>query len=289
MPGTARPMLPVASPAGGAATRSQSKRFNPAQHITAQLQLFDRNNGLIDKSSRPARIGDLGRTAAEVNRHCARPGACALRTILFFGQPLVAPTVRPRMNCFCSSTYTTTVGAAIRTAPAATRLLSVKNPPSGLPQAVFNEAALPLYGQVANRMLADLRDSAVRKGDKLPSERMLTERYGVSRVTLRSAPNELRQLGILSSAAARGWFVDAVDTRSAVLLPRSRAPQFKDSAASRGLRVEATVLPSRCGRARWKSQRPYASLQVPRCSNCADCVTSTGSSSSANGTGYRSD
>jgi GntR family transcriptional regulator len=116
---------------------------------------------------------------------------------------------------------------------------------SYLPQGVFDETALPLYGRVANRMLADLRDSSVRKGDKLPSERLLSERYGVSRVTLRSALNELRRLGVLSSAAARGWFVEAVEpllTAPAGSRPGATVQGFADSAASRGLRAEATVL-----------------------------------------------
>ena len=41
--------------------------------------------------------------------------------------PLFAPRVRPLTNCFWSRTNTTSVGTAVNSAPAASRLLSVKN------------------------------------------------------------------------------------------------------------------------------------------------------------------
>src|SRR5687767_4249724 len=47
-------------------------------------------------------------------------------------QPLVAPSVRPATNCFCRTKKMTSVGRAITTDPAATRLKSVKNSPRRL-------------------------------------------------------------------------------------------------------------------------------------------------------------
>ncbi len=41
--------------------------------------------------------------------------------------PFCAPSVSPLTNCFWSNTNTTSVGIAVNSAPAASRLLSVKN------------------------------------------------------------------------------------------------------------------------------------------------------------------
>ncbi len=100
----------------------------------------------------------------------------------------------------------------------------------------------PLYQQVADRILNELGPS-LTAGTRLPSERVLCERFDVSRVTLRSALNVLAQDGILSSAAARGWFVTTSPARSRAGGPdRSRLMGFSDLARTLGQVTSATVL-----------------------------------------------
>lgn len=60
------------------------------------------------------------------------------------------------------------------------------------------------YESLAEEMKALLR--SLTPGDRLPSERDLCARFGVSRGTLRRAMNELRVLGLVE-AGARGWRV----------------------------------------------------------------------------------
>lgn len=76
-----------------------------------------------------------------------------------------------------------------------------------MPRGLFGDDALPLYGRVAARLLDDLRATAARTGDRLPSERALATRYSVSRVTLRAALAELESRGIVRPTSSRGWFV----------------------------------------------------------------------------------
>lgn len=79
--------------------------------------------------------------------------------------------------------------------------------PLDLPRGALDPHAVPLYERIAGRLWEDLRASGARSGDRLPSERVLTERYAVSRVTLRSALNLLAERGAVQAAPARGWFV----------------------------------------------------------------------------------
>lgn len=93
-------------------------------------------------------------------------------------------------------------------------------------------ASVPLYEQIARQLLADL-DDAPRPGERLPSERAMCERYGVSRVTMRAALAHLADRGWVSPSAARGWFVTAGPTVDS---------SFTEMAAVQGIRGEARVI-----------------------------------------------
>src|SRR3954452_23343267 len=78
---------------------------------------------------------------------------------------------------------------------------------NALPQGLLDADSLPLYSRIAGRLLHDIAAQEARPGDRLPSERALAVRYGVSRVTLRSALNELAEREVIESSPARGWFL----------------------------------------------------------------------------------
>lgn len=96
----------------------------------------------------------------------------------------------------------------------------------------------PLYQQVAERISADVERDGLRPGDRLPSERVLCQRVGVSRMTLRAALGLLVERGLVVSSAARGWFV-ASDSAPEVASP---VLGFSELAAAQGLRVSSRVL-----------------------------------------------
>ena len=113
---------------------------------------------------------------------------------------------------------------------------------AGYPPVVTVVREAPLYRQVANRIVDELGTS-FQPGWRLPSERVLCERFHVSRITLRSALHLLAEDGVLVSEAARGWFVASTWSRQRAGAP---APQrllgFSDLAASLGQATTATVL-----------------------------------------------
>lgn len=75
-------------------------------------------------------------------------------------------------------------------------------------QSINRSSPVPLYQQIANMLLRDIRArSAPTRNRPLPSEAELTERYRVSRVTIRRALEELERAGIIYREKGRGSFV----------------------------------------------------------------------------------
>lgn len=75
-------------------------------------------------------------------------------------------------------------------------------------------------------------------GARLPGERDLAEKIGVSRVTLRSALSALEGEGRLVRSAQRGWFVPA----NVLGEPPSTLQSFTEMARARGLHPTAQVM-----------------------------------------------
>jgi GntR family transcriptional regulator len=89
------------------------------------------------------------------------------------------------------------------------------------------------------RQLADaLHRGVYRPGDRLPAERTLAGRYGVSRETLRNALQRLAEEHLLESVVGSGWFV----APEVVGEPPSVLQTFSEMARARGLRPTAHVL-----------------------------------------------
>jgi GntR family transcriptional regulator len=65
----------------------------------------------------------------------------------------------------------------------------------------------PLYEQMADALRAEITQGRYRPGDKLPSERELSERFEVSKVTARLAIAQLRAEGLATSRVGYGVFV----------------------------------------------------------------------------------
>ena len=65
----------------------------------------------------------------------------------------------------------------------------------------------PLYRQIADDIVDRIESDIWRPGDRLPSERSLCERYGVSQITVRRALREMAHVGHLYSRHGLGWFV----------------------------------------------------------------------------------
>jgi GntR family transcriptional regulator len=93
------------------------------------------------------------------------------------------------------------------------------------------------YQRVQQALQEEIQRGGRPAGSRLPPERALAEHFGVSRVTLRRALDELAASGVVARAGA-GWAVAS----GAIGEPPNELMSFSEMAASRGLEPGARVL-----------------------------------------------
>ena len=69
--------------------------------------------------------------------------------------------------------------------------------------------AVPLYQQVMDDLKGEIARGVYPTGSRIPSEMELTKSYGVGRITVRRAIEELSRAGYLNRQQGRGTFVCA--------------------------------------------------------------------------------
>lgn len=103
---------------------------------------------------------------------------------------------------------------------------------------------IPLYIQLKELLVRQIRRGELHPHDRLPSERELSEQYGISRMTVRQALQLLVKEGVLYTAAGKGTYV------SEVLFEQDHAlTGFSEQMQRANLRassrvLEATVIPA---------------------------------------------
>lgn len=87
---------------------------------------------------------------------------------------------------------------------------------------------LPRYRLAADQIAAQIDDGSLRPGDKMPTERELVEKLGVSRATVREAIIALEIMGYVESRFSAGVFVKERATASAKHELNSHVPDQVD-------------------------------------------------------------
>jgi GntR family transcriptional regulator len=113
--------------------------------------------------------------------------------------------------------------------------ISVSNAaPSGPTNASVNGSnPSRLAEAVAERLLLFIQTEDLGSAGRLPPERVLCERFDVSRSTLRKALTHLAAEGHVTSAPQSGWFISAVPYGP----PPRQLLSFTEMARRRGLSV----------------------------------------------------
>lgn len=73
--------------------------------------------------------------------------------------------------------------------------------------AMARENFTPFYEQIMNSIKADIAAGQLKPGDRLPSTRLLAEKYGHSQGTVRKAIDELVKAGVLRGHQGVGVFI----------------------------------------------------------------------------------
>lgn len=76
-----------------------------------------------------------------------------------------------------------------------------------LAEVKLNSGPMPLYFQLAQRLEDQIRAGVFPVGEAIPTEERLCETYGVSRITVRRALDELHSMGLIVRRRGVGCFV----------------------------------------------------------------------------------
>jgi GntR family transcriptional regulator len=100
------------------------------------------------------------------------------------------------------------------------------------------ESVVPLYYQIRERLLEQIRSGAFKPGESLPSEQEIADRLGVSRMTGRQALKSLRDLGVTYSVRGKGTFVSAIKLEKDF----RQVASFTEEMKGRGLRPKSKII-----------------------------------------------
>jgi GntR family transcriptional regulator len=134
-------------------------------------------------------------------------------------------------------------------------------------------SALPLFAQIKSSLRQDILDKRLRAGQKLPSEAQMQLSFGVSRITVRQALNELQSEGLIETVNGKGSFV----TRPADAPRLGMLAGFKESLRRSGRMASGRMLSVRTGPAPQRVARaldlpPHALVTITRAIFLADGV-----------------
>ncbi len=102
----------------------------------------------------------------------------------------------------------------------------------------MSQSALHLYKRVMDHILAEIDAGRLQPGQQIPSERELSERFYISRMTVRHALNQLVTEGVLYRHQGRGTFVGRPKIRQRL----TGLNNFTEDMLSRGMKPGGKVL-----------------------------------------------
>jgi DNA-binding GntR family transcriptional regulator len=121
---------------------------------------------------------------------------------------------------------------------------------------------VPLYEHVRQSIAQTIADGSFAPGDKLPSESRLAEEFGVNRLTVRRAIEELARAGAVESRQGSGTYVSASIIRlplSQRLSTDSLVSRLTSQIAEQGLTYEDVLLRAE----KVKSSHLNTTLELP--------------------------
>jgi GntR family transcriptional regulator len=100
------------------------------------------------------------------------------------------------------------------------------------------QSHIPMYAQIEEELKRRIKDGEVAVGSAIPSERELTEQFGVSRMTVRQSITNLVNEGLLYREKGRGTFVASPKVEQ----PLNGLTSFTEDMKARGLTPSNKVI-----------------------------------------------
>lgn len=106
------------------------------------------------------------------------------------------------------------------------------------PATLDRQSVVPLYYQIQQSILDQIRSGALKAGQPVPSEQELAQRMGVSRMTARQALKSLCNMGVAYSQRGKGTFV----SNSKLEKDFRQVLSFSEEMSARGSHPRSKVL-----------------------------------------------
>ena len=106
---------------------------------------------------------------------------------------------------------------------------------------IDRKSHVPVYWQIKESILKEITSGKLKPGDKILSEPQLKDKYGVSRLTARSAVTELVNEGYLVRKQGYGTFIQKPRIENS----QERFKGFKSDMEDKGFTVSSDILESR--------------------------------------------
>ncbi len=165
-----------------------------------------------------------------------------------------ARDARPETGPATGAGAATVSGAAV--APGAATLAVASPPPIadrfGTP--LDREGPTPIFAQIRARLEEAIAAGELAPHQRIPSERQLTDRFGVSRMTVRQALDALIHDRLLYSRPGKGTFVAE---RKIIEQPLAHLTSFTEDIRARGMRPSSRLLAGRIVQASFEMARLF--------------------------------
>lgn len=102
---------------------------------------------------------------------------------------------------------------------------------------INKESPIPMYYQIQEHIRENIKQHKWAKGEAIPSERILTEQFGVSRMTVRQAVQGLVDEGILMRKRGSGTYV----SNEKVEQPLKEITSFTKLMEQRGMKASSKI------------------------------------------------
>ena len=91
----------------------------------------------------------------------------------------------------------------------------------------------PIYIQIANELKNNIQQNIYQSGDRLPTEKNLSERFNVNRHTIRNAIALLKEEGLIRVDRGRGMFV----AKTPIKYPIGERVRYNESLEAQGIKA----------------------------------------------------